>query len=233
MIPSRQVPRSEAAPGPSTSRYRESPHAGGWSNSRWLEGLRGSPSTACDNAAGRLLDYLRAGLTRTFATESSITQADIEDFAQDAVIRILGRLDSFRGESRFTTWATTIALRVAYTSLRRRRHAHVSLEELNREPAEASWIPSAANPDPSRSVEREEMLDALRRAITERLTDKQRTVILSELKGIASDRVADLLGTNRNAVYKVYHDARKKLRMAMIEAGFRVEDVRDLWEVAK
>ena len=120
-----------------------------------------------------------------------------------------------------------VGLRVAYTALRKRRSAHVSLEAV--ESFEVRIDPSsvvAAPGQPDRQIERSELLAALRRAIDERLTPRQRTVILAELQGVSSERMEELLGTNRNALYKLYHDARKKLRRALNEYGFSDEDVR-------
>ena len=56
--------------------------------------------------------------------------ATIEDFAQDALVKSLGNLDSFRGESHFTTWAQKIAVRAAFTELRRKEWCEVSLQDL-------------------------------------------------------------------------------------------------------
>ncbi len=198
-------------------------------NSDWADDLGGADGPAKEAAVGTLRSYLRQGLQRVFANERAVQEPDLDDFTQEALVRILEAIDSFRGESQFTTWATAIALRVAYTHLRRRRYAHVSLEDIR---GEAAYLTpqSPDTYDPDRCVERDELLAALRLAIADCLTERQRTVILSELQGVASDRVADLLGTNRNAVYKVYHDARRKLRSALTEAGFTADDARGLLE---
>ncbi len=174
-----------------------------------------------------LADYVRGGLAKALLGSSNVDEADLDDFAQDGMVRILGGLDSFRGDSRFTTWAMAVALRAAYTTLRRRRSAHVSLTDVE-DRADFASTPAMSVSATDRSVEHSDLLDALQRAIRERLTDRQRTVVMAELQGVASERMADLLGTNRNALYKVYHDARRKLRRALQEAGFSAEDVREL-----
>ena len=196
-------------------------------NPEWLEDLRRVGQPARERAVEELFTYLRAGLAKAFAGEASVRASDLDDFTQEAIVRILGALESFRGDSRFTTWAMAVGLRVAYTALRKRRSAHISLEALER--FEVRIDPSShvsAPRQPDRQVERSELLAALRRAIDERLTQRQRTVILAELQGVSSERMVELLGTNRNALYKLYHDARKKLRTALNEYGFSDEDVR-------
>jgi len=194
-------------------------------NIRWVKDLRSGRRTTRDAALRDLSRYVQGGVARALGARGEVETSDLEDFTQEAIVRILGALDSFRGESRFTTWAMTIALRVAYTSLRKRRFADVSLEEIE----EYAHVLGSASLDAANPVEREaernDLLDALRRAIEERLTERQRTVVLAELRGVPSDRVAEILDSNRNAVYKVYHDARKNLRAALMEAGFTPSDV--------
>lgn len=208
------------------------PMTGQRTNASWLEDL-GSPGLAREKALADLTAYLRAGLRRSLGSDGNAQGADVEDFTQEALLRILDALDSFRGESRFTTWAMTIALRVAYTALRKRRFADVSLDEIegygNVLDANA-WRGMNATDN---SAEKRDLLDTLQRAIAEQLTERQRTVILAELQGVASGRVAELLGSNRNAVYKVYHDSRKKLQSALVEAGFTKRDVAAILEEAQ
>ena len=84
------------------------------------------------------------------------------------------------------------------------------------------------SPPPSAELERTELLFALRRAIDEALSPRQRVAILAELQGMPSAVLADQLGSNTNAVYKLYHDARKKLRQALEDAGFSARDLEEL-----
>jgi len=94
-------------------------------NEEWLADLRGPNQ---DQAIEDLRDILIRGLSYSLSTR---TRGDIdvlvEDFAQDALIKILDNLDTFRGESKLTTWAQKIAIRVAYTELRRKRWQDVAL----------------------------------------------------------------------------------------------------------
>ena len=93
-------------------------------NEQWLAGLRG-PNP--DKALADLYDLLGRGSRVALGGRADGVDASIGDFPQEALIRITGNLDSFRGESRFTTWAQKIAMNVALTELKRRRWRDVSL----------------------------------------------------------------------------------------------------------
>jgi len=68
-------------------------------------------------------------------------------------------------------------------------------------------------------------MTTLQLAITDTLTERQRTAVLGELTGVPSDVLAERLGVNRNALYKLHHDARKKLKAVILAAGFTERDV--------
>src|SRR3712207_1420789 len=96
-------------------------------NEQWLAELRG---TNPDEALADLYDLLMRGLRAALGGRADGVDANVEDFAQEALIKIVSNLDSFRGESRFTTWAKKIAMNVALTELKRRRWRDVSLQDL-------------------------------------------------------------------------------------------------------
>ena len=96
-------------------------------NDQWVDELRAGD----DAALGDLREVLRRGLARALARKSNVSAADIEDFAQDGVLRALDRLDSYRGDSRFTTWAHAVAINSALTELRRQRWKDKALEEVD------------------------------------------------------------------------------------------------------
>src|ERR687894_295586 len=103
-------------------------------NEQWLADLRG-PNP--DEALADLYDLLVRGLRAALGGYGGGVEADVGDFAQEALIKVTGNLDSFRGESRFTTWAQKIAINVALTELKRRRWRDGSLQELSRRHATA------------------------------------------------------------------------------------------------
>ncbi len=182
-------------------------------NEEWLAALRGQER---DRAIGDLRAVIVRGLKATFAGRVRGLDETVEDFAQDALIKVLNNLDSFRGESRFTTWAQRVAVRVAYTELRRRRWRDVSLQEVierheesGREPALLADRASS----PERETARKMMVETLQRFIAEELTDRQREAMVAVMfEGMPLEEAARRMDTNRNALYKLLHDARKKLK---------------------
>jgi RNA polymerase sigma-70 factor (ECF subfamily) len=187
-------------------------------NDQWLAALR-SPKR--DKAIAELRLVLLRGLRAALHGRTSGIEPSVEDFAQEALIRILEKLDSFRGESRFTIWAQKIAVRVAFAEMRRLRWRDVSLDDAIRERAE----PVDALADPEREATRGMMMTAFRRFIDEELTERQRTALLAAMGGMPLEEVARRMGTNRNALYKLLHDARKRLKRRMVSEMLSPQDV--------
>jgi RNA polymerase sigma-70 factor (ECF subfamily) len=146
---------------------------------------------------------------------------ELEDIAleaaDDALVSILARLDTFRGASRFTTWAYKFALLEAAVKLRKRAWQG---RELPLEPE--SWELFASNsPTPADEAEYAELIQAVQRAIGTELTVHQRRVLVAlAIDGVPIDVLAERLGTTRGALYKTLHDARRKLRAQLVEQGF-------------
>lgn len=146
--------------------------------------------------------------------------ADLEDLAQqaanDAAIAVLRQLRTFEGRSRFTTWAYKFGILHAGVAVRRQawRHREVPLSET----LAPSWIDNAASPEAA--VEGNDLAAAVRSAIETALTPHQRRVTLALLVELVPiDVLAERLGTNRNALYKTLHDARRRLRAALTNTG--------------
>ncbi len=196
-------------------------------NGDWLAGLRSNDSLG-RKAQEDLRDYVRRGLGRVFGGQGNLDDASLEDLTQDALIRITTRLDDFRGESKFTTWAMAIAIRVAYTSLRRRHWAERSLEDLGLSADSQSSPIGSPSTDPTTPTSRSDLLCSLREAIDRDLTPRQRSAVLGELAGMPAAVLAEQLETNVNALYKLHHDARLRLRAGLEQRGFLERDVRSI-----
>jgi RNA polymerase sigma-70 factor, ECF subfamily len=141
------------------------------------------------------------------------------DSAHDALMKVLAKLDTFRGESRFTTWVYKFALLEAATKVRRRtwRDREVALD------ADAWTRMPGLEGGPDASAEAGELLTAVRRGIQEGLTPHQRLVLVSAtLEGVPIDVLAERLDTTRGAIYKTLHDARRKLRARLSGEGFEL-----------
>ncbi len=194
-------------------------------NEEWLADLRGPEQ---DEALADLRAILVRGMGFAMAPYPRVRGSDLEDFVQEALLKILAGLDSFRGESRFTTWAQKIAVRVAFTELRRRRWRDVSLDEMTGFP-DSDFVPDALA-DPSPSLEQQTvqriMMSDLGRLIKEELTEKQsQAMIAVRIHGMPLEEVARRMGTNRNALYKLLHDARQRLKKRMLAEGLTPQDI--------
>ena len=195
-------------------------------NEQWLAALRG-PNR--DEALVHLRAVLVRGLGAALRGRSGSSGAAVEDFAQEALMKILDNLDSFRGESRFTTWAQKIAVRVAYTELRRKEWRNVSLQEMTDRydtggPQSREMSDPAMAPDDAAA--RQAMLDTVHRLIEEELTERQREALVAVmLGGMPLEEAARRMDTNRNALYKMLHDARKRLKKALVSEGLSPQDM--------
>jgi RNA polymerase sigma-70 factor, ECF subfamily len=197
---------------------------------KWVERLR-PRSRDRDAAIAELRDILlraaRFEVRRRCATMSQIRGGDQEDLAQqsagDAMVAILSKLDQFRGESQFTTWAYKFALYEAAAKIRKRAWQGREL------PLEAEEWPQVPDPGPApqSEVEMNDLLAAIREEIERSLTPRQRKVLVAlVLNEVPIDVLAERLETTRGALYKVLHDARKRLRAALVERGMIVEEHR-------
>src|SRR5215207_948823 len=179
-----------------------------------------------DEALADLYEMLVRGLRAALGGYGGGIEANVEDFAQEALIRITGNLDSFRGESRFTTWAQKIAMNVALTELKRRRWRDVSLQDLLARREAADRGPADPQLNPEQLVLQSMVLGELRRMIDQELTDRQREAVVAVLlEGMPISEVAKRMGTNQNALYKLLHDARRKLKRQMEAAGLSPQEV--------
>lgn len=191
----------------------------------WPEALR-TNSREHSAAVSKLREILHHGLRMALSDRSDVSEAHLEDFTQEAILRILDQLDQFSGRSQFTTWAHTIAINVAFTELRRKRYQDVSLDALISDGRQLSEIATHPANAAENDEERKLILEALRLAISEQLSDKQRAIIVGELCDIPVDQLVELLGTNRNAAYKLLHDARRALKQHLEAAGISAQHIR-------
>jgi RNA polymerase sigma-70 factor (ECF subfamily) len=145
---------------------------------------------------------------------------DLEDMAQqaanDALVAVLRQLGTFEGRSRFTTWAYKFGVLHAGVAVRREawRNREVPLPDTLARVADRSPAPEAHS-------EAAQLARAVRAAIAGELTPHQRRVVLALLvEEVPIDVLADRLGSTRNALYKTLHDARRRLRAALIDSGY-------------
>jgi RNA polymerase sigma-70 factor (ECF subfamily) len=188
----------------------------------WLAALRGPPS-ARDGAVAELHALLLRA-ARFELGRRQIRHDERDDLAtqaaDDALVAVLAKLDTFRGASRFTTWAYKFALLEAGVKARRRawHGREVGLD------ADAWLAPADPAPSAQEALEAGELLAALQHAVRTVLTPHQRDVFVAlALRGVPIDVLAERLGSRRGALYKTLHDARRKLRVALADAGYPLE----------
>ena len=191
-------------------------------NDQWLADLRGPKK---DEALADLRILLVRGLRAALHGRTSSADPSIEDFVQETLIKILDNLDSFRGESRFTTWAQKICVRTAFAEMRRSRWRDASLDEVIERQGEGVSTPTDPLTDPEQAATKGMILAEFRRFIDEELTERQRVALLAALGGMPLEAIADRMDTNRNALYKLLHDARKRLRRRMSAEMLSPHDV--------
>jgi RNA polymerase sigma-70 factor (ECF subfamily) len=184
----------------------------------WLGELDSSDLAIQSAALEELQDYLRRSLAKGFGRQ--LTDADLDELSQEAIVRVHDKRDTFKGKSRFTTWAAAIAVNLALGELRRKRFKNVSLDEAvssGRELIEPAHAPEA--------LSHGQLMATLHDGISESLSERQREALLAELAGMPMAEIARRQGTTRGALYKLLHDARKRLRAHLEAQGFDSTDL--------
>jgi RNA polymerase sigma-70 factor, ECF subfamily len=191
----------------------------------WIERLcsRGAErDAALVELHALVLRAARFEVNRRRAVFGEVRGGDYDDLAQqsadDALVAILRKLGDFRGDSRFTTWAYKFALYEAAANVRKRAWQGREI------PLKAEAWPLIVDDhqhSAQQSVETTDVLSALGEAIEGELSPHQREVLVAiTLNGVPIDVLAERLGSNRNALYKTVHDARRKLRAELEASGF-------------
>lgn len=199
----------------------------GWSNDEWLTALTGQdPSAALESLRIHLVRGLHIVLDNR---DSRVSHDDIDDFVQDALVRIMSNIGSFRGDSQFTTWSQKIAVRVAFSQMRRKQWQNVSLDAMAEQSGTQDPFAGglADTSEPADVLAGRAMVaDMLRQMMTEELTERQRLALRAvALDGMPMEEVARQMGTNRNALYKMMHDARKRLKAAIEARNLDLDDL--------
>jgi len=205
-------------------------------NEQWLRDLS-EPGAARERALADLGRILRSGLP--FALSTWLPRSDpkfdplVGDVVQETLLKVVDRLHTFEGRSKFTTWAQKIAVRIALSELRRKRWQDRSFDELVAG-QNALQVRLAENPqgiDPERAVLQSDMLARVQRIIAQELTEKQRTALLAlGVQGMPAEEVARRLGMTRNALYKLMHDARVRLKDRLAAEGLDAGQVLAVFE---
>ena len=197
-------------------------------NETWLLALQGE-ERARDHALSDLSQILIRGLEAVLRPRvDHQAEAMAQDVAQEAMMRILDRLDTFRGESRFTTWAQKVAVRMALTKLRRKRWNNVQLSDLSDGKNVLRDLMQDHHRSPDEEAGMKMAMDAVLQSIENDLTDRQRGAMQAVvLEGMPLEEVAKRMGSTRNALYKLMHDARHRLKRTLKQRGINPADILD------
>ncbi len=201
-------------------------------NEEWIADLQPDRSAARDAALEDLRAVIAKGLPYALSRWVSPSEPQfeflVEEVTQETLLRILDRLHTFEGRSQFTTWAHKIAIRIALSELRRKRWRDSSLDELvdNEDAPAPESLLEDSSAGPETSIERADMMTRVRRVIAEELTDRQReALLLLSVQDMPMDEAARKLKTNRNALYKLLHDARLRLKRRLTMEGLSAQEV--------
>ncbi len=203
--------------------------AGIRNNQDWLDRLTKSHpefnSTLTD-----LREYLMQGLSQSFRGHRKISSENLEDFCQDSLMRILEKIDSYNGQARFTTWAMKVSVNLVLSEIRKKSWENVSLESLDgSEPFLDTNRGGGIFYSTEKNVLRKNMAEICNRLIETSLTDRQKFALVYHMKyGMPLDEIARRTGTSRNSVYKLLHDARKKLKREMESLDISPKDIAEL-----
>jgi RNA polymerase sigma-70 factor, ECF subfamily len=188
----------------------------------WLRDLRDQGPAREEAVAGVHALLLRAARFEVARRRPGLPHLRGDEFgeialeaADDALMSVLARLDDFRGASRFSTWVYKFALLEAAVKLRKRawQGREIPLEQ-------ESWdLLSSAALGPAGAAEQSELLAALQDGIAALTPHQRRVLVALAVNGVPIDVLADRLNTNRGALYKTLHDARRNLRTYLANRG--------------
>lgn len=195
-------------------------------NEEWLAALRGPDR---DAAVAELYDLLRRAARSELgrrAARTGLIGSDIDELApqaaSDAAVAVLAKLDTFRGDSRFTTWAYAFAVfEVSAAVGRHLRRTGGGRSTVALDDDQWAALPDRWGAAPDEQVQAAELVALLRRTVDLQLTPRQQRVFRAVVvEGVPLDVLVDELGSNRNAIYKMVFDARRKIRDAFVANGY-------------
>jgi RNA polymerase sigma-70 factor (ECF subfamily) len=189
----------------------------------WLRrlGSEGGERQAAERELHARLVRLALAAVRRRAASTPVTGPELDDVAHqaadDAMLAVLAKLDDFRGESRFTTWAYRFVILEVSSKLGRHywRNPPITLDA-------GQWerLPDRLGIDPARHAEAAAVLAEVRRVVEDELTAHQRRIFVAiVVDGIPLEALATRLDLQRNTIYKVIFDARRKIRRALVAKG--------------
>jgi RNA polymerase sigma-70 factor (ECF subfamily) len=201
------------------------------SNEQWLADLGQTGSdreTALADLGRQIRSSLPYALSKYLNPSDPAFDALADDTVQETLLKVMDKLDTFQGRSKFTTWVYKIAVRQALSELRRKRWENISLDALVERTDSESGFGVAADPgtSPEEHSEQSDLLAQVQTIIFKELTDKQRqALVATQVHGMPASEVARRMNMKRNALYKLLHDARKRLKERLAAEGLTPEEI--------
>lgn len=200
------------------------------SNDEWIRALSApQDDQAIEDLRIVLIQGLKSSLYKYVDQE---LHQFVQDVAQDSLLKILDKIHTFRGESRFLTWSMKVAVREGLSELRRKKWNDIPIEMFanNNQSSEDSEINdlifSSDGPKPDQAAHENFVLDKVMQIIEKELSEKQKNAIMALMvHDMPVTIVAEQMGIKRNALYKLVHDARVNLKKKMIEDGVNPEHI--------
>lgn len=205
-------------------------------NAEWARALGDPPGEANREALQDLHNFLvRAGLVYLSQNRAELVtmgreavRALVEDAGQEALLAIQADLPNFRGEAKFTTWACRFVINRLVSELRHHRYRDLSLDRLQEDnPAIfQSLLGDPTTGEPEHLAEQQDYLALLQRIVFTDLSERQREAVVSiHWQGHPMEDVAERLGLDRNALYKLLHDARKRIKARLVAEHLTAGDI--------
>jgi len=205
-------------------------------NATWIQALEAGGQQreqALEDLQAILARQLPYGISKWLPASDPKFADLVDDSVQITLIRIVEKYKTFEGRSKFTSWAFKIAINAALNELRHRRWTEQSLEGLDRPEDEGQALinvleDEASNPE--LSAQKSEVIEYLKRLISEELSSRQQRALRAVIfEGLPMDVVATRMKTNRNALYKLMHDGRVKLRQRAEADGYSPQSLLELF----
>ena len=195
-------------------------------NKSWLAELNSAGATQ-QAALSDLRNILLKSLRKIRNKWSYVDESFLEDVVQDSLIKILEKNDQFQGKSSFQTWAISIAIHIAISKLRLKQWKDISLDEITCKSSASIMNNCSVDDRLDLDNDQSTIIDMMHKIIRAELSEKQRLVLLAELKGMPMVKIAEQLGSNRNAIYKMGHDARKRIKHGLEAAGLGIVEINE------
>jgi RNA polymerase sigma factor (sigma-70 family) len=204
-------------------------------NAAWVAALsapEGPDTPALVDLRSHLERAARFAIHRRLGTAHGVASDEIEslaeDCAQEGLLLVLQNIGTYRGEARFVTWASAIAVGVGVGKMRRRQWRDLSLEHMPDGWQESSDRATSSSgwEHPQLAAQRTEIWSVIKEVVSSDLTERQRQVLnLVVINGVDADEVAERLGVTAGALYKLTHDARRKLKTGLLARGFSTTEI--------